>query len=323
MARFLGRRLAAAAVLLWLVLTGTFALAHLAPGEPSLFYDRARLSLEARAELRRLYGLDRPLAVQYVHWLGAAAQGRWGTSFTHGRPVMDLIAQRLPATALLVAAGLLLEHLAGLALGIWAARHPDRPVDRWARLLAMVITATPIIVLGPLLIEFLAVRWQFFPPQQMSSGDVAGASRIERLLDVLHHLALPALTLAAARFGSVFRFVRNGMLEILGQDYIRNARALGIGEGRILWRHALPNCLGALIQRLGVSLPLVFSSTLILEVIFAWPGLGHLAYVAVQQRDYPLIMAVTAFGALLVVVCGLAADLGHAWLDPRLREHHA
>ncbi|MEM1202500.1 MAG: ABC transporter permease [Acidobacteriota bacterium] len=314
------RRAAASLLLLYLVLTATFFLVHVAPGEPGVLFENPHISAEQRQKMRSTLGLDRPVGEQYVRWFGAALRGEWGYSIQLRRPAFGVLWERLPATAVLVFAGVFVEHLLGLTLGIWAGRRPGGRVDRATRWFAMVAWATPGFVIGILMIEVFAVRLGLFPPQQMSSDGARNLPFWGRTLDLLHHLALPALTLGLIRAGVVIRFVRNGLLEVLGKDFVRTARAKGLSPRRILWVHALPNAVGPLIQRLGVSLPLLLSGSLVLEVVFSWPGLGTAVFSAVLQRDYPVILAATAFSATLVVLGSLAADLAHAWLDPRVRD---
>jgi len=322
MSAFLLRRLGSALLLLLLVLTFTFFLIHLAPGEPTRLYENQYVSEEMRQSLRRLYGWDKPLWEQYLRWLKAALSGDWGASLSQRRPVFELLMSRLPATALLVLVGVVIEHLLGLWIGVEAARRPGGLFDRIALRAALIFHSMPAFVLGLLAIEWLAVRWSIFPPQHMTSVDHATLGASARLFDLAHHLALPALVLGLVRCGAVVRFVRSGMLDVLGRDFIRTARAKGLSEARVLWVHALPNTLGPLIQRLGVSLPGLLSGTVVLEVVFAWPGLGTAVYGAILQRDYPVIMAATALSGILVLLGNLAADLAHAWLDPRVRDRY-
>lgn len=311
-------RLAGSALLLWVIFTFTFFLVHAAPGEPAWLHN-PDLPPAAAERLRDLWGLSRPLPLQYLHWLGAALRGDWGSSFASARPAMGLVLERLPATLCLASAVILLEHLAGVLLGMWAAVRAGSHLDRLLRAGALLGNAFPVFVLGPLLIEVFAVRWSLLPPQQMYSLGAESWPWPSRLADLLSHLALPAAALASARFGGVFRFVRNGLLDVLGSDHVRLARATGIGERRILWRFALPHTFGPLIQRLGVALPMLLSGSMILEVIFSWPGLGWLFYTAFFQRDYPVLLAATAFSAVLVVLGSWAADTVAAIADPRVR----
>ena len=323
MLHFILRRLGAAAVLLLVVLSLTFFVVHLAPGDPFQLLLTPRMGPDAAERLQRLYGLDQPLIVQYFKWLRAMLAGDWGISFTHQRPAFDVLRERMAPTLWLLGATLVVEHVVGLALGLLAATRPGGWIDRLTRDLSLILYSVPIFFLGLVAIELFAVRWQIFPLGQMSSGpsgSLAGLSRGARLADFLHHLALPALVLGLARSGAVVRYARNGLLDVLGQDYIRAAHAAGIHPARVLWIHALKNALGPLVQRLGLSLSMLFSGALIVEVVFVWPGLGTTSFNAILERDYPLILAVTALSGVGVVLGTLVADVLHAWIDPRVRD---
>lgn len=313
------RRLGASLLLLYLVLTASFFFIHLAPGEPSRLYGDPRISAEQSQRLLELYGLDEPLGKRYLTWLGAVVRGEWGLSYVSGRPVVAVLGEKIPNTCLLAAGILVVEYGLGLTLGMLAAVRQGRRIDTAVRSLSLLFYAIPSFWLALLLIEVLTVRWPLFPTGQMSSDRADLLPPIERFLDLLHHLVLPAIALGVVRCGAVIRFVRNGLIEVLSQDYIRTAHAKGLSPARVLWRHALPNSLIPVVQRFGISLPLLLSGTVIMEVIFAWPGVGLTAYRAVLQRDYPLILACTAFSAGLVILGNLAADLLHARLDPRIR----
>ncbi len=316
------QRLAASIVLIFLVLTSTFFLLHLAPGDPVHMLDLVRVSAETRTHMLELYGLDKPIHEQYVRWLKAAVTGDWGISFTNNQSAWDLLMGRAPATFLLVISAVVIEHILGLWIGLTAALHRDSAFDVHSRWISLLLHSLPSFVLAIFAIEIFAARLGLFPSQHMTSDGFHAMTRWQQTLDLLHHLALPALTLGVVRCGAVARFVRNGMLDILSQDYVRTARALGVSERRILWLHALPNCLGPLVQRLGSSLPILLSGVVILEIIFAWPGLGITVYDALLERDYPVVLVSTAFSAFLVVAGNLMADLLHGWIDPRVREAH-
>jgi len=317
--RFILRRLGASALLLYLVLTSTFFFIHIAPGEPVRLYGDPRIPAARRQEIRQNYGLDRPLAEQYSRWLVAVAGGDWGTSFTSGRPAAGVLLEKLPNSLLLVLGAVFVEHALGIALGIAAAARANSSLDTAIRTTSLSLFAVPSFVLALLAIEVLTVYWPLFPGGQMRSDQASSLPFLPAVGDLLHHLFLPAATLGLSRYGGVVRYVRNGLLETLGQDYIRTARAKGLPPWRVLWVHALRNALTPLIQRLGVALPLLFSSSLIFEVIFSWPGIGFSMYLAVLQRDYPVILAATALAGGLVVMGTLLADLVHALLDPRVR----
>lgn len=318
---FILRRLATSSLLLFLVLSGTFFLLHLAPGDPIQLGELHGASAETRAYLESLYGLDQPLHRQYLSWLGSVLQGDWGVSFALRRPALTVVLERLPASLLLSVAVILLEHVLGLWIGVAAARRPGGRLDVHSRWSSLLLHAVPSFVVAIVAIEIFAVRLDWLPGQHMTSDEHHRLGPLGRAFDVLQHLILPASALALARFAAVARYVRNGMLDILSQDYIRTARAAGLSERRIFWVHALPNCAGPLVQRLGFSLPGLLSGALILEVIFSWPGIGSVMYDAILGRDYPVVLVATALSATLTIFGHLAADLLYAWIDPRVRDH--
>ncbi len=319
MLAFTLRRFGAALLLLFLVLTATFFFVHITPGEPSALFQSPRISEEHRQQMRHALGLDRPLGSRYLSWLAAAARGEWGYSLTTGRPAAEVLKEKMPATLLLVAGTVAVEYGLGLALGLAAAGRPGSRLDRLIRVISLWVWAIPSFWLALMAVEVFTVRWPIFPTNQMTSDGARHLPPVAQALDVLYHLALPSLVLGTLRSGAVTRFVRNGLLEILGQDFIRTARAKGLSPARVLWVHALRNAVIPVVQRFGVSLPMLLSGALIIEVIFAWPGVGQTVYWAMLQRDYPLILAATTLTGVLVVLGNLAADLLQAWLDPRVR----
>lgn len=319
MNRYFLRRFGASLLLLFITLSITFLFVRVAPGGPEGLMLDPRISADKRAEILARWGLDRPLHEQYFTWLGAVLGGDWGLSFVSKRPALEILFEKLPATLLLAVAATLIEHGVGMPLGLWAARRVGTWTDRAIRIVSLVLFSVPMFWLGLLAIEVLAVRWPLFPPAQMVSLDHHLWPAWRRALDLLHHLVLPALILGLARSGAVMRFCRNGLLDTLEQDYVRTARAKGLSESRVLWLHALPNTLLPLIQRLGVSLPVLLSGSVVIEVIFSWPGIGFTSYFSIQQRDYPVVLAATALSTVLVIVGNLMADLLHAAADPRVR----
>ncbi len=320
MLRFILRRVGASALLLFLVLTATFFLIHIAPGEPARLFDNPRISAEKRQEMRQVYGLDQPLGRQYVTWMGSVLRGDWGTSISLGRPAFEVLMERMPNTCLLAAATIVVEHVLGFLFGLLAAARAGSLLDRQIRVWSLVLYSIPEFWFALLAIELLTVRWPLFPTNQMRSDRAHLLPPLEQATDVLHHLALPVLILGIAECGAIVRFVRNGLLDVLSQDYIRTARAKGLAPLRVLWVHALRNALIPLVQRLGLSLPYLLSGTLVIEVIFSWPGVGFAVFQAMLQRDYPVILAATAMTGALVAGGNLLADLLHAWLDPRVRD---
>ncbi len=317
MLRFFMHRAGASILLLFVVLSTTFFLFHLAPGDPIRMIADPTISPEYVEHLRNLYGLDQPLSTQYFKWIGRAIQGDWGESFSLHRPAAQVLLEKLPHTAWLVLGAISVEYGFGILLGIWAAARAETWADHLIRIVSLVLFSVPSFWLAILLVEVFAVRWGIFPSGQMSSGNAEELG--PQILDLLHHLVLPAFALGLVRCGAVARFVRNGLLDVLGEDYIRTAHAAGLHPARIYAVHALKNALGPLVQRLGVELPLLLSGSVIIEAVFSWPGLGSTLYAAVLERDYPLVLAGTALTGALVVLGSLLADLVQAWIDPRVR----
>lgn len=321
MLRYTLRRILAAILLVWIVLTVTFALLHLAPGDPLWIYEKPGSSEEQKQRLREIYGLDKPIFTQYLVWLGGVARGDWGTSIIQQRSVALIVADRFGNTLVLVAGVLLVEYGLGMPLGVLAAARAGSRIDFLVRFFSLVFLSIPVFGVGMLLIEMPAVRWGWFPINQMTSDDADGLPFLQRMLDTGHHLVLPALALGLRRAATVGRYIRNGLLEVLNQDYIRTAQAIGLSSARILWVHALKNALGPLVQRFGLTLPGLLSGTVVVEVIFAWPGLGRTSLAALSEQDYPVALATTGLAAVLVVFGTLVADLLHAAIDPRVRDH--
>jgi peptide/nickel transport system permease protein len=319
--RFVLRRLGASLLLLYVVLTTTFFLIHLAPGDPSSFLlEDSRVPLKQRQALQRAYGLDRPLPVQYVKWLGAVATGNWGTSFSRQRPVTRVIADALPATLLLATAALVIEQAVGLALGIAAARRNGSAADHLIRIVSLLFYSQPSFWLGLMAILLFSLVWPILPAGHLHSVGAEDLGPAAWVLDVLRHLLLPALVLGLSTAGAVTRFARGSFLEALGQEHILAVRAKGLSERRVVWVHALRNALAPLLQILAVSIAGLLSGALVTEVVFSWPGLGRLTFEAILSRDYPLILGTTALSAVFVLLVNLLADVLHAWADPRVRD---
>lgn len=324
MAAFVLRRIGASLISIWVVLTLTFCVIQLAPGGPGGIYLDPRVPAGYAAELEALYGLDRPLPIRYVSWLRAILfEWDWGVSPSAKRPVSELLALYAPPTLLLSAAALLVQFSLGLLLGVAAARAAGRLPDHLIRIVSLVLYSLPAFWLGLMAILLLSHGLPLFP-----SGHTHGIGADElgaggRLLDRLHHLALPALVLGFATLGSVVRLLRGSLIEVLQQDFVRTARAKGLRERSVVWVHALRNAVGPLAQLLGVSLPLLVSGAVVVETVFSWPGMGRLTWEAISGRDYPVLLATTALATGGVILGSLAADLLHAAADPRVRRKDA
>jgi peptide/nickel transport system permease protein len=320
---FLLRRFAQSLLLVYLVLTATFFLIRLVPGDPMTGLGESRLTQAQREHLHHLYGIDRPLGAQYLDWLrSVVVAGDWGTSLSHLRPVTAAVADALPATLLLASTAILLEYGLGFGLGILSARRQNRWIDHFIRLGSLLLFSQPRFWLGLMAILVFSYRLDLLPPGHMHSVDAASLSWWGRQLDLLVHLILPASVIGVPGAARAARFVRASLLEALASDYVRTARAKGLAERRVVWVHALRPALAPAIQDFANSFSDLLSGSLIIEVVFAWPGLGRLTFGAVLARDYPLILATTALAGLLVVVGNLLADLLHGAADPRVRLRH-
>ncbi|MCH9652096.1 MAG: ABC transporter permease [Deltaproteobacteria bacterium] len=320
MTHFLLRRLVAALFLLLIVLSLTFFILQLAPGDPISRFNNPRLTVEQVEHMRRAWGLDRPIHIQYLSWMKRVIfHWDWGISFIHRRPAASVIAQALPLTLLLGTTALVLQYCFGLLLGAFSARRAGSPEDAVVRLSSLVVYSIPNFWLALMAILVFHIRWNIFPGSGSGSIGAETLDFLPRTLDRLHHLALPALVLAISSAAGISRFVRNSLLDVLKQDYIQTARSTGASQDRVLWVHALRNTVVPLAQLVGLSLPTMLNGVLMIEVVFGWPGLGFAIFQACLSRDYPMILAGTAYGAVLVICGSLLADLLHRWADPRLR----
>lgn len=324
MAGFLVRRIVSALVLVFLVTTASFFVTRLVPGSPITQTENMKLSRQQVEDLRSLYGLDQPLLHQYGKWLEQVLlTGDWGDSFGHGRPALTVFKEAVPNTLLLGGCALLVQLAFGISVGVWAALRAGQPVDAVIRVVTLVVFSMPVFWLGLMLILLFHSRLELLPASGMHSLDARFLPAGGRFLDLLHHLLLPALTLGLAYASGLTRYVRNSLLETLGQDFIRTAQAKGLPRSRVLFVHGLRSSLGPLIQLIGLSLPSLLNGVLIIEVVFGWPGIGRLIFTACLARDYPLILVGTTYGAILVVTGTLLADVIHRLVDPRVREEAA
>jgi peptide/nickel transport system permease protein len=317
--RWLALRLAQALLTAALALTLLFFLVRLVPGDPLAALDEERmLSGEQVDALRRRYGLDRPVAAQFAAFTAGALRGDLGTSIQYGRPVRELLAERLPATLLLGTTALLLTFGAGLWLGVLQARRRDTGADHALTLLSLAGHAMPAFWLGLMLALLFGVTLRWLPVAGMGDPALADAGLAARLADTLRHLVLPVLTLALVNVAAAMRYQRTAMIEALQQPWVQAARARGLAEGRVVWRHAWRNALFPVLTLFGLWLPIVVVGAVFVEQVFAWPGIGSLAAGAAGARDYPLLMGTSLLATLAVIGGGLATDLAHMALDPRL-----
>lgn len=323
MLRPLLRRAVAGLAVIWGVVTLVFLLLHAAPGDPAALLVGPAASAEQIAAQRHTLGLDRPLVAQYAAWLGRFVGGDWGTSIATGRPVRTMLLEAWPATARLVVLSLVLSYLLGIALGVVQASAGGSRLDTALSATSITLFALPGYWLGLMLVMVFTYRLRWLPAFGAAGLDAEFLPRWARVVDGLRHLALPLATLTLIGVGGIARFVRGAMLDLDGSAFLLTARAKGLAPSRVLLRHTLRNALIPVLTLLGLSLPAVFSGTVFVEAIFAWPGVGRVLVEAVQARDHPVVLAAAAVSAGLVVAGNLLAEALVAWADPRIRGSHA
>jgi peptide/nickel transport system permease protein len=304
----------------------TFVVIHLAPGEPVEMQTalNPKASAQSRERLREFYGLDKPLHIQYITWLTRLAKFDFGRSFApDGRPVIQKIRERIPVTLSINAIALVLEFVLAIPIGIIAATHRNSLLDKGITLFVFLGFAVPTFWLALLLMYFFGVKLGILPISGLHSIGADKLNGLPWFWDTAKHLVLP---LGVATFGNLAglsRYTRSTMLEVIGQDYIITARAKGLSERVVIWRHALRNALLPVITILGFSIPGLIGGSVIFETIFAIPGMGQLFYMGVMSRDYPLVMGILVIGAFLTLAGNLLADLAYAVADPRIRHGKA
>ena len=325
MLRYVGRRLLGAIPLVLGIATIIFFVVSLAPGDPMALYFNRSVPPEVLDQIRQNFGLDQPLHIRYWKWLTAFLTGDFGYSYVHGRPVMDVIVDTLPATLQLAGATLVLIFIVGVATGVFQAVRQHRASDRALSVVSLFFYSMPSFWLGLMLMLLFSLKaheWGLpfaLPPTGMTSVDYEFLGFWGKLGDRLAHLVLPVLTLTLVMAAGIARFTRGQMLEVIRQDYIRTARAKGLPERTVILKHGLRNSLLPVITLLGLYLPLLFSGSVFVEVIFSWPGMGRVIVDAIFQRDYPLVMATSFVFAVVVILGSLIADVLYAAADPRIR----
>lgn len=316
------KRLIQAVPLLLGVATVTFFIVHLAPGDPmDMFLEqryRRNIDPEVIELIRQKYGLDQPLHVQYVKWVGNLLQGDFGESFRYRRPVATLIAERVPYTLQLTIMALLLDALVGIALGTFSAVKQYSVMDKTVTLGSLIIYSIPGFWLALMLVLLFSVNLGWLPTSQTRSLDYELLPWFEKLGDLLWHLILPVFVLGIGSAAGTARYMRNRLLEVLSEEYIVAARARGLKERAVTLKHAMRNALIPIVTIYGMSLPFLLGGAVLIERVFAWPGMGSLAVEAVGGRDYPVILATSMMGAALVILGNLLADVTYALVDPRV-----
>ncbi len=315
MTRVLLLRLAQAAVVVGLVVTLCFVLVRLAPGDPFFAgLDEPGVSSSAAAAMRERFGYDRPLPEQYLRYVSNALRGDFGWSHSRARPVRDVIAALLPNSLLLAGTGLALGLVLGVGIGAWQGWRAESRLSTASDRALLAVASVPEFVLALLLAMVFALELRWLPVSGMHEEGVSG------LGDLLRHLALPAGTIALSVTAVLARHQRAAMRQVRDAEFIRAARALGVPERRVLFRHALRNAVAPVLTVFGVMLGAVAGGTVLVERVFDWPGMGRAIVEAVGQRDYPLVAAAVLVTSVAVVLATLLADLAVAWVNPRLRQ---
>ncbi len=314
------QRVGYAAILLFAVLVLNFALMHLAPGDiaDTIAGDMGGADAEVMAEIRRSYGLDLPVWEQLIKYLGGVLHFDLGYSFYFNTPVVTLLLERVPATLLLVVAAQILAISVGVLLGVIAARQPNGMASHVVTLIALFGFSAPVFWTGIMLLITFSLWVPIFPVAGMQDVTIDG-NWFERMLDVGRHLVLPVITLASVFLALYSRLCRASMLEVLGSDYIRTARAKGLSTREVVVKHALKNALNPVVTLAGLQFSAVVSGAVLVETVFSWPGLGTLALQSIIARDTPTILGILFFSALVVVVANLLTDLVLRTIDPRIR----
>jgi peptide/nickel transport system permease protein len=302
----LGQRLVQSVLILFGVAAITFVLLYALPADPARMLAGRSATAQTVENIRRELGLDQPLPVQFAQYVGGLVQGDLGRSYAQKTEVVTLIAARLPATLTLMAAGIFLEVLLGVVLGSIAALNRGGLLDRTVMMSAFVGVSAPQFVVALLLLYVFAATLGWFP---MSGYGTAA------------HVVLPAVTLGMLGAGWYARMVRSAMIDVLNQDYIRTARAKGLSGARVILRHVLPNAILPIIAMIGIDIGQFMGGVVVVEAVYGWPGIGQLAWQAIQQVDIPIIMGVTLTSALAIITGNLIADLIAPVIDPRIRSH--
>ena len=322
MARWLLGRTAQAGGTFVVAVVLMFFIMRLSPGDPlaRIAGDRHISDVEYR-QLQERFGLDQPLTTQFRAFVSGLARGDLGTSISNAPfSVTSLIKARIPASLLLGGTVLLINFTVGILLGVWQAVHRDERLDRWLSVVSLTAYALPSFWLGLVLAWLFGVHWHILPAAGMETLTLAPDTPWAlRAVDVLRHLVLPATTLSIVTIAATIRYQRTAMIEALGQDYVRSARAKGLSVRQVVWRHAWRNALSPVLTLFGLWLPLFVTGSVFVEAVFGWPGLGYLTYEAISGRDYPLIMGTAILVSASVVVGTWFSDVVHMLLDPRVR----
>ena len=317
---YLARRIGTAIFTIVLIVIVNFGLFRMMPGSPERVLSRnPNVTPELIAATRARWGLDKPVFPdQFVRYLAATVQGDLGFSF-RGRPVVDILAQRIWPTVILFGLGELVAILIGLALGAYSGWRRGGPIDYLGNGVSLILYSTPYFLIGMALLLVFATGLGWFPTYGMMTAGATHAGPIDTLVDFLAHLALPLTAVSIGLIGQYAIVMRASVVETLSEDYVTTARAMGLGDGRILRHHALPNALLPTVTLIAINLGYIIAGAITVEIVFNWPGLGTLTVEALSARDYGILQGIFLLLSVAVVVANLVADLVYGLLDPRVR----
>ncbi|OQY27884.1 MAG: diguanylate cyclase [Candidatus Cloacimonetes bacterium 4572_55] len=319
MPKYIIRRVFTSIPIILGVLTVTFFVINLTPGDPLAMYVNPEISPGIREIMAERFGLNDPLPIRYFKWIKNFLTGDFGHSYSHNRPVKDVLFDAVPHTLLLSSTSLLLSIITGIAIGVVSALKKYTIYDHLVTVLSFFIYAMPSFWLALMLIIIFSLKLRLLPASNVRSIDADTLTLLPYLWNRVQHAILPVFVLAIGNAASKGRYMRSSLLEVIRQDYIRTARSKGLPEFLVIWKHAMRNALIPIVTIAGLSIPFLLSGSLIVEVIFAWPGMGQVIINSIFNRDYPLVMATTFISAVMVIFGNLVADVFYSVLDPRIR----
>ena len=318
MGKYIRKRLIQSIPVVFGITILTYFIMKLAPGGPLANMINPRTSAESILRAKEAMGLNKPIIIQYVNWLRELLQGNFGYSTNSGQQVLAMILERLPATLLLTVTAFVISFVVGIPLGVYSATHKYSAGDYGLTIFSFIGISIPSFFFGMGLIYIFAIKLKWFPTSGFGDTTFKGIG-MALFLNKMKYLVMPALVMSLANLATVMRFTRSSMVETLNQDYIRTARAKGLSEKVVIYRHALKNSLIPVITIFGLSIPDLFGGAYITEKVFSWPGMGLLGVDAIANRDYAVLMGLTLFTAILVLVGNLVADILYSFVDPRIR----
>jgi peptide/nickel transport system permease protein len=317
--RYIGRRFLHAIPLLIGIIVVNFLVIHLAPGDPVLvLIGDMPAPPEYEAELRHLFGLDKPLYVQLLLYFKEVIHGNLGFSFFYKQPVLDIVLGRMAATMYLMLSTLIFSAVVGVIFGVVSSKRPYSIQDNVITVVSIISYSVPVFWLGQMMLLYLSLKLDLFPISGMFSQR-EGYAGIRYALDVGYHLVLPVLALSTRHIALTSRLTRASMLEVMSEDYIITARAKGLDEKKVLVRHGLRNALLPVVTIVGLSFRFLLAGSVLVETVFAWPGIGRLMYDSIAIRDYPVLMGILLLVSSVVIIANLAIDILYGFLDPRVR----